>query len=115
MKRPSIDRNTKYKSVRAGDVKVGDAITFEQPQPGVKYYRVTNIKQEKGRPVVYGYVVATKKKEDAGRPSKPVNFKSTRAKLIERTASDKPAEQPKPKDEKDQAERGQDSDRYRQE
>lgn len=98
MNRPSYDKNAHYKKVRPSEVKVGDAITFEQPKRGVKYYRVTNTKTDPT--TVIGYLVATKKKEDASRTSDVIGFAGQRAFLIERTASDKPAEKPKPKDEK---------------
>src|SRR3954468_3588234 len=87
MNRPSIDRSAKYPKVRRSKVKVGDAVTFTVPVPGVNYWRITS-GGDLAQPAL-GYYVPAKKKEDSGRTSSEVfPNASTYAYLIERTASE---------------------------
>jgi hypothetical protein len=94
VKRPTIDTSAHYKRVRPRDVQPDDAITFDPPAPGVRYYRITEVKPGKiGGTKVYGYFVGTKKAEDSGRVSEQIKFVGGRGYLIERSG-EKPEAKP---------------------
>lgn len=84
--RPTIDRTRKYPKVTKSEVREGDAITFDVPQPGVRYYRVTGRLADGA---VMGYFVGTKKAEKP-RVAEVIKFSSARAYLIERKADAQP-------------------------